>query len=189
LIRGTGQTSGSILVVDAIAGTDSDAVHRWVGGSSGAIFLPDTKPYLPPNFFIYIDRGGSSTPFVLRQTDQNYQFTGTHFDLGRKNPASNATMKALTCVNSAFSIPTWCRSWSMKNISGADMYYRRYSPNILANVIDVAPSTLLDDTVVGMQLDDAATVSFESGSFTPGASYAIAASAAATDGCIVNFNP
>jgi hypothetical protein len=106
LIRGAGQTAGSHLVIDALNDTDADAVHAWVGGSSAAIFLPDTKPYLPQNFFIWIDRGGSSTPYVLRQNSQDIEFTGTHFILSR-NPPTGSTMKALTCVDPTFTVPPW----------------------------------------------------------------------------------
>jgi hypothetical protein len=138
-------------------------------------------------FFVYVDPPDSA-PYAMRVGNGKFTISGTTVTL-RKNPPYGSVIKFLTCAAAAFQVPPWCSSWSMKNISGADMYFRRYSPNVLANVIDVAPATLADDIVVGMQLDDGATVSFSSGSFTPGVSYAICASAAVTDGCIVNFNP
>lgn len=138
-------------------------------------------------FFVHIDPP-SGDSYVWAANTGKFTIVGTTVTL-RKNAPAGSVIKFLTCVASAFQVPPWCSSWSIKNISGATMYYRRYSPNALANTVDVAPATLADDDVVGMQLDDGATASFSAGAFTPGEYYSVCATAAVTDGCIVSFNP
>lgn len=181
------QSSGSYLLVDTLSGTGADASHRWVGDSSSAIFTPTSAPYLPPSVFIYIHRVGG-TPHVLPQNAQNYYLDGTTIVLV-KNPLQGTTMKVLSCTQATFTVPIWAKSWTLRNVSGADFFWRRYAPNIEANVIDTTAVTFGEDFIVGQKLEDGQVASFEPGGFTPGSSYMLCAASAATDGAIVEFTP
>ncbi len=109
----------------------------------------------------------------------------------KNHPQSNvASIKFAYCAAPAFTVPIGARSFTIQNISGADMWVRSYVPSYAetGHLIDIIPQVLtLDDTVVGMKLADGQTQSYLNGSFTPGASFVIAASSAAPAGCAVEF--
>ncbi len=75
----------------------------------------------------------------------------------------------------------------MQNISGADMWMRAYSPNSTGHIIDIFPLVESDANIVGMKLADGQTQSYLNGSFSPGASFVIAASSLTSNGCLVEF--
>jgi hypothetical protein len=186
-IRGAGQTAAAglqYLIVDGAGGTP-DATHNWVGDSSAAIFQPSGKPFLPPWVFVYVD-APNQHPYIVRSGDISYELPNIRL---RKNPRQGSTLKVLTCVTPTFTIPEHCSSWSLKNISGAVAYFRRFAPNVEANVIDTVAKTFGEASIVGTELVDEQVVAFSGEACTPGTSFIMCATAAAADGAIVDFYP
>lgn len=190
VINGAGQSSGSVLVIDALNGVPL-AEGQWSGENSLATFEATGIPYIPypERFFIYVDEPANE-PFIHPQNAQTYVLDGGVVTMGQgKNPRQGSTIKFLTTVAASFTVPFWARSFTIKNVSGALMYFRRFGPNVEANVIDTPAATFGEDYIVGQELADDQVVSFSNGDFTPGSSYIFCAAAAAANGAIVEFYP
>ena len=182
-----------LLDIPAVANTEGAVENKtWV--ESGQ-YQPSATVYTDAEkakFFVYIDEP-SAAPYIMRAGhDFAYTYNAdgsvTTITFIRRVP-QGSTIKFLTCVASTFTVPAWCRSFTLQNISGADMFYRRYAPNVEANVIDTSAVTFGEDGIVGQRLINGQTACFSNGDFTPGASFMLCATAAASNGAIVNFAP
>ncbi|TXH48285.1 MAG: hypothetical protein E6Q97_25060 [Desulfurellales bacterium] len=127
---------------------------------------------------------GNSGYFTIGSTDIVFN--------AAQHPNPNVgTLKFALCAAPAFTVPINARSFTVQNVSGADMWIRSYIPSYAetGHLIDIVPQALtLDDTMVGTLLAHGQTQAYHGGSFTPGQSFVIAAASAATDGCIVEFS-
>lgn len=186
------QSSGNYLTLTSLTGSPASVSEAYIGAISSAVFSPTALPALPPTLFIYIDPIYDALPYILNVANQNFTLRsepGT-ISMGQgKNPRQGAAMKFLQCVNPTFTIPTWARSFSLQNISGADLYFRAYHPNSSAYLIDTPAGGLSDTAIVGTKLVDGQSVGFNQGDFSPGASYMLVATLAVTGGAIVEFYP
>lgn len=175
------------LLIDAVVGTPT-ADGIWNGAEAPDLFTPTDIPriYRPESVFIYIDTPEGAA-YIVRPGRYSIE-NGIDIKLER-NPPQGSTIKFLACVAATFTVPAFANSWTLRNISGADMHFRRYAPNVEANVIDVTAKSFGESSIVGQILGDNDIIAFHHGSFTPGSSYMLCATAAATGGAIVDFYP
>lgn len=184
------QSTGIFLLVTAGTGVPV-AGKAWVGGSSAAVFEPTEEWKFPQTLFVYISIYGKNA-FTLPVSNDHFvleEAASTAVKLKLiKNPQFGATLKFLDCVVPTFTVPQWARSFSIQNISAADMFFRAYRPNVSAQLIDTSAAGLSDNTIVGTKLTAGQSVGFPTGDFSPGCSFMLVATVAATGGAIVEFS-
>lgn len=155
------------------------------------VFEPAGLPYLASTQFLYVNPPNGNH-FALPLNNQTVNYNGIQFVLTAdwKNKIRQGSLLTyLNCKQPTFTVPSWARSFTLHNVSGADLYYRGYRPNSDANLIDTAAASLSDNTIVGAKLATTQSIMFHQGDFTPGASYMLTAAIAATGGAIVEFYP
>lgn len=181
------QSSGNTLVIGHYSGNGTED-GLWTGDTSGAIFQPDHFPVLAPFFFVYVDEPGSSPGKIIPRTDYSYDNGTTIVLTEESNGPSGSQIKTILSANPSFVVPENCKSWTLRNISGAPMYYRQYLPTASGNTIDTPLLEFDDPLIVGQCLNDGESVHFRNGDFTPGTSYIICADTSADEGAVVEFN-
>ncbi len=190
-VVGRYQNGEFLQITGAWAGGVPNKTSEYVGGSSGAIFRPTDIPAIAPHNFIHVDPLLGHV-YTIKPGNQTFRSNGSSafsFENGfQQQPKQGGSFLYLACVEPTFTVPLSCKSWSIKNISGALLYFRSYRPNVEANVIDTVAATFGEDDIVGQQLVDTKEVCFSAGDFTPGMSYMLCATAAAANGAIVEFN-
>ena len=176
------------MLIDIPAVADTDGTFETITWRSDGIYTAGGAISDQDLFFIYIDPP-SQVPYLLGKNAQNFTISGTTVTMAaRKNPPQGSTIRFLTTVAPTFRVPINCKSWTLRNVSGAVLYFRQYRPNLEANVIDTVASTFGEDDIVGQQLADGLPVAFGVGDFTPGTAWMLCATAAASNGAIVEFN-
>lgn len=177
-----------LLTVQAVADMAPTSTNTLTWRSDGTYTVTST---LAKDTFVHIRRtaGPPVEDYLLDPKDWRLSNATTLvIDSLANARIRHFTITAIQAAVAQFRLPTRLRSWNIRNISGADIFFRARIPNIAGHVIDTTAKTFSDVNIVGQKLLDGEAMFFSEGDFTPGREYVTCSAADRADGAILQFN-